>query len=47
MSTRRSFVLATGAAAAAAALAGCSIVRTSPVKATFLLEPAMPPFSPP
>lgn len=43
MSTRRSFVLATGAAAAAAALAGCSIVRTSPVKATFLLEPAMPP----
>ena len=43
MSTRRSFVLATGAAAAAAALASCSIVRTSPVKATFLLEPAMPP----
>lgn len=43
MSTRRSFVLATGAAAAVAALAGCSIVRTSPVKATFLLEPAMPP----
>ena len=43
MSTRRSFVLATGAAAAAAALASCSIVRTSPVKATFLLEPVMPP----
>ena len=43
MSTRRSFVLATGAAAAAVALASCSIVRTSPVKATFLLEPAMPP----
>lgn len=43
MSTRRTFVLATGAAAAAAALASCSIVRTSPVKATFLLEPALPP----
>lgn len=43
MNTRRSFVLATGAAAAAAALASCSLVRTSPVKATFLLEPALPP----
>ncbi len=43
MSTRRTFVLATGAAAAVAALASCSIVRTSPVKATFLLEPALPP----
>ncbi len=42
MSTRRSFVLATGAAAAATALAGCSLVRTAPVKATFLLEPTMP-----
>lgn len=43
MNTRRSFVLATGAAAAAAALASCSFVRTPPVKATFLLEPALPP----
>lgn len=43
MSTRRSFMLATGAAAGAAALASCSFVRTSPVKATFLLEPALPP----
>lgn len=42
MSNRRSFMLA-GAAGAAAALAGCSVVQTSPVKATFLLEPAMPP----
>lgn len=43
MKSRRHFVLGAGAAAAAALVGGCSIVRTAPVKATFLLEPAMPP----
>ncbi|MEP7328286.1 MAG: hypothetical protein ABI777_03665 [Betaproteobacteria bacterium] len=42
MSTRRHFLLATASASTAVALAGCSIVRPSPIKATFLLEPAMP-----
>lgn len=43
MKSRRCFVIGAGAAAAAALVGGCSIVRTAPVKATFLLEPVMPP----
>ena len=43
MRSRRHFVLGAGAVAAAALVGGCSVVRTAPVKATFLLEPAMPP----
>ena len=43
MRSRRYFVLAGGAAALAALVGGCSVVRTAPVKAMFLLDPAMPP----
>ena len=43
MRSRRYFVLAGGTAALAALVGGCSVVRTAPVKAMFLLDPAMPP----
>ena len=43
MSTRRTFLVVTGSAAAAGILASCSVVAPAPVKATFLLEPVMPP----
>ncbi len=43
MRSRRHFVLGAGAAAAAVLVGGCSALRTPPVKATFMLEPVMPP----